>query len=250
MGLRKYCDAIYDEFQQDSASKITKDNQIIFVKTDLIYNFFIHTAKDINFKFKLITHNSDLPINEDHVPLLNHPNLTKWYAQNVDIYHPKLTSIPIGIANARWDHGNISIFKEVESLQTQKTNLLYCNFDSSTNHENRSQLYNQFSNQDFAYVSKRKTFKQYLIDVKSSHYVLSPSGNGIDCHRTWEAISMGAIPIVEQSINSSFYLGYPIMIVKNFNLITKDFLLMNLNAYRSIQVNSLDLNYWLNEIKK
>jgi hypothetical protein len=30
-------------------------------------------------------------------------------------------------------------------------------------------------------------------------YVLSPPGNGIDCHRTWEALFLGSIPIVKKS---------------------------------------------------
>lgn len=248
MGLRKRCHLIYDEFQQDPPEYIQNNGDVAFVKTDHIHHFFEKVVPLIKYKFKLITHNSDLPINEDQIPLLNHPNLTKWYAQNVDVYHSKLTSIPIGIANARWKHGDISMFKEVESMHTEKTNLLYCNFDSTTNQSRRSQLYDQFSSQDFAYISQRKTFKEYLTDIKSSHYVLSPNGNGIDCHRTWESILMGAIPIVEQSINSSFYLDCSIMIVKSFNLITKDFLLMSLNNYRSMQNNVLYLNYWLDKI--
>ena len=36
-------------------------------------------------------------------------------------------------------------------------------------------------------------YRQLLLRSK---YVLSPPGNGPDCHRTWESIYLGAIPIV------------------------------------------------------
>jgi hypothetical protein len=248
MGLRNRCHLIYDEFQKDSANKITQHNQVVFVKADFIYDFFINIAKDIRFKFKLITHNSDLSINENHATLLNYSNLIRWYAQNVDIYHPKLTSIPIGIANARWGHGNISALKEVESLHTQKTNLLYCNFDSSTNQANRSQLYNQFANQDFAHVSQRKTFREYLTDVKSSRYVLSPAGNGIDCHRLWETLLMRSIPVVENSINISFYKHLPILIADDWRQVNEQFLREKLHQLQNTTPQECYLDYWIKKI--
>ena len=40
---------------------------------------------------------------------------------------------------------------------------------------------------------------QYIRDLKRSKFVVSPPGKGQDCHRTWEAILFGAIPIVENS---------------------------------------------------
>ena len=248
MGLRNRCHLIYDEFQKDPANKITQDNQVIFVKADLIYDFFINVAKDICFKFKLITHNSDFSINQNHITLLNYSNLTKWYAQNVDICHPKLISVPIGIANARWDHGNVATFREVECLHTKKTNLLYCNFDTSTNQANRSQLYNQFINQDFAHVSQRKTFKEYLIDLKSSSYVLSPNGNGIDCHRLWETLLMGSIPVVENSINISFYKHLPILIVDEWQQVNEQFLRENLDQFQNTTPQECYLDYWIKKI--
>ena len=56
MGLRNRCHLIYDEFQKDPANKITQDNQVIFVKTDLIYDFFI-SKFDKNFTYYQIIFN-------------------------------------------------------------------------------------------------------------------------------------------------------------------------------------------------
>ena len=31
-------------------------------------------------------------------------------------------------------------------------------------------------------------------------FVMSPMGNGVDCHRTWEALAMGSIPVVSDRL--------------------------------------------------
>ena len=38
--------------------------------------------------------------------------------------------------------------------------------------------------------------EQYRQAVSESMFVLSPPGRGFDCHRTWEAIYLGAVPVV------------------------------------------------------
>ena len=46
-------------------------------------------------------------------------------------------------------------------------------------------------------------------------FVASPAGNGLDCHRTWEAIYLGVVPIVENNaMNKSFKkLGLPMILI-------------------------------------
>jgi hypothetical protein len=35
--------------------------------------------------------------------------------------------------------------------------------------------------------------------MRKSLFVPSPAGNGLDCHRTWEALYLGAVPVVLKS---------------------------------------------------
>ncbi|CAF3794661.1 unnamed protein product [Rotaria sp. Silwood1] len=53
---------------------------------------------------------------------------------------------------------------------------------------------------------------------------LSPRGNGIDCHRTWEALYLDAIPIVWHSTIDSLYTDLPVIIIHDWNEINKQFL--------------------------
>ena len=53
---------------------------------------------------------------------------------------------------------------------------------------------------------------------------LSPRGNGIDCHRTWEALYLDVIPIVWNSSLNALYENLPIVIIQNYTEITETFL--------------------------
>ncbi|CAF4853791.1 unnamed protein product [Rotaria socialis] len=53
---------------------------------------------------------------------------------------------------------------------------------------------------------------------------LSPRGNGIDCHRTWEALYLDAVPIVWHSTIDSLYADLPIIIINDLNDINEQFL--------------------------
>ncbi len=55
-------------------------------------------------------------------------------------------------------------------------------------------------------------------------FVVSPHGNGLDCHRTWEALCIGNIPIVKTSPIDSLFDELPILIVKDWNDINKQLL--------------------------
>ena len=67
--------------------------------------------------FVLVSHNEDTNITSSYTKLLESPLLQKWFAQNVMIEHSKLESIPIGIANAMWPHGNVSTLLDQRAFQ-------------------------------------------------------------------------------------------------------------------------------------
>ncbi len=66
-------------------------------------------------------------------------------------------------------------------------------------------------------LAGRKPFRTFLKEVAMSYFVISPEENGVDCHRTWEALYLRAIPIVTRSINSEFYAGLPIIILDSWD---------------------------------
>jgi len=68
-----------------------------------------------------------------------------------------------------------------------------------------------------------------LIRMKEYEFCICPEGNGIDCHRFWEALYLKCVPIV---LNSPFIdilnnMGIPMLI---------------LNDWYELDINTLDYN--------
>ena len=53
-------------------------------------------------------------------------------------------------------------------------------------------------------------------------FVVSPHGNGLDCHRTWESLVLGNIVIVKRSSLDPLYEGLPVVIVDDWRQITSE----------------------------
>jgi hypothetical protein len=55
--------------------------------------------------------------------------------------------------------------------------------------------------------------------------VISPEGNGIDCHRHYEALLAGCIPIVEHNpLTEEKYRGCPVLYTHDYSEITPEYL--------------------------
>jgi len=249
MGFRNRCHLIFDEFHQGQGSDIFEDGQVAFVKTDMIPMFFQAIMPNIKHNIKIVTHNSALGIDDRYTDFLNHPQIISWYAQNANFYHEKLSSIPLGLANCRWEHGNVSELLDIIEEKNKRKHLLYMNFDVTTNVDKRKVVFDMFHNKPFVLKAERKSFKGYLKDLSSSKYALSPAGAGIDCHRIWECIAVGTIPIVENCHNVSFYQDLPILIIENWEGITEAFLESEYDNIKSKSKNNpLLLDYWISKI--
>ena len=55
-------------------------------------------------------------------------------------------------------------------------------------------------------------------------WIISPHGNGLECHRTYEAIALGCIPVVKSSTLDIMYKDMPIIILNDWNEISLELL--------------------------
>lgn len=80
-------------------------------------------------------------------------------------------------------------------------------------------------------------------------------GAGLDCHRTWESLAMGAIPIVLNNTLLPLYDGLPVMVVNNWTEVNEK-LLENFQLNMLYKFNSdgfawkprFWLRYWISNI--
>ena len=86
-------------------------------------------------------------------------------------------------------------------------------------------------------------------------FVASPPGNGLDTHRTWEAMYLRCVPIILRSHMSERYegLGLPLWIVDSYGelLDTTEEELRDIyeNVIRKSQSEALWSEYWFSKIK-
>lgn len=223
---------------------------IFFVKTDHLPFFSTYILPNIRKKFILITHNSDL-LSGQEKNIYNNKNLIKWYGQNMIPNYEinKMVGIPIGLENSQWKGYDHNICKKYKN--NIKENLLYFNFSLNTNTE-RASIENSLYENGFT-KNESKDWENYIKDLSTHKFAVSPEGNGIDCHRVWECIYVGCIPIIKKnSIMFEFFKDLPILWVQDFKCITNEFLIQeyNLFQYSQFNIEKITMKYWYATIRQ
>ena len=69
------------------------------------------------------------------------------------------------------------------------------------------------------FQNTRTNYKNIFHEYAKHRFVLSPRGNGLDCHRTWEIFLLGSVVITESSSLDEMYIknDLPVVILKDFN---------------------------------
>lgn len=254
--FRKIADFIFDETSMEVDPKKISSGDIIFVKTDYLNRFFEIIHPKIDIPYIIISHNSDDSAPGEFKAYLDDNKIIAWFGQNPStVDHPKFFGIPIGIANKCWAHGNPEMFnlvlEELSTTKIEKDIFLYGNFNVDTNKAKRQPIKNLFINKNFCTYKENKSNIDYLRDVAHSKFILSPPGNGLDCHRTWEALLLGCIPIILSSNLNPILANLPVIIIEDWHDITEEFLNLEYDKINK-KVYSLEqawADYWINMIK-
>lgn len=254
--FRAFSDHIFDEDMQYLDVKSIGKGDVVFVNADYLDGFFLKYHPLITNPYILITHNSDVDITNKYAQYLDDDLLIMWFGQNVfDYQHAKLIPIPIGLTNRYnplGDPANItSAINKLKTLRNGRPILAYLNASIHTNITERKKVYDVFFDKRFCKkMTKWICFNEYLKYLSSSKFVISPRGNGLDCHRTWEALYLGAIPIIKKSKMDSVFDGLPVLVVDKWEEISEELLI---NKYKEIRACEFDfsklyIDYWLNLI--
>lgn len=237
-------DVIYVNEPNPNLRALLNNKNIIFTKIDWI-GYFINTILPLlKTPFLFVTHNGD-QFGGMHEKILRHPLLIKWYGQNMNVLCDKTEGIPIGLENQMWKRTNFETIEKNTGSAKQK--LLYLNFSLHTN-KDRNQIMDIFLEQGFA-QNKTLPWNEYIQDLADYKFCISPKGNGADCHRTWECLYLGVIPIVEKSTPMSFYDELPILFVDDYTIITEDYLNEKYEEYKYKKFNleKLSIEHWRNK---
>jgi len=213
--------------------EIPDNNCIVFCKTDYLSQFIPLIEQKSN-EYILISHNSDGNIvsNKDNIRPYDYyfdhfpKNIKIWFAQNVDVYHEKLVSIPIGLENERWFpelQKKKWILEFIENpTMIKKDKLIYINLNIETNLSERLPIYNKFINDDFVTIVNGKNgsgFLEYRNGTAFHKFSICGLGNGLDTHRIYESLLLRTIPIVRNKVGFNYFkdnFDWPIYLVDDY----------------------------------
>ncbi|MCR4939976.1 MAG: hypothetical protein K5930_07720 [Treponemataceae bacterium] len=261
--FRAISDFLYDNTHLCTHEEINLaaiDTPTVFVSSYLLSDFSAKVLPFIEKEIILLTHQGDVNITNDDFfkSIAENHKIKKWFAQNCTLQQEKVIPLPIGLED-RWRHnaGAIADFKNKKYKKMKKLpNILY-GFSINTNPPKRVACY--------LALSKKKNTHEVYNNLNSHLYrkllskfmfVASPEGNGLDCHRTWEAMYFDVVPIVERNYMTEYFasLGLPIWIIDDWNEVTElseeKLSERYFNIIEKSNPEGLWLDFWVKEMVK
>jgi hypothetical protein len=247
-------------------SKIT-ENSSLYLCSEVIKMDSSNILEQISHKIILVTGDSDLTCPDDlfdssemFLKFIESEKIIHWFAQNCIGKHPKLSQIPIGLDYHTLETSNHS-WGPMQSILNQENELIEIKNEIRLK---KTSCYGNFhftfgkygSDRRDAILNIQKELIYYeplpcsrkLSWIKQSNYafIISPLGNGLDCHRTWEALALGLIPIVKKSGLDQLYDDLPVLIVNDWQDVTEKLLNETLIAFnlKVFNYEKLTMSYW------
>ena len=256
-------------------------------------SFINNSLNSPNSRFILVSGDSDdtcpddLFENEnDFKDFIENDKIVHWYAQNCihnNTTHKKLSQIPIGLAYHHLHNEEIeeeakqivSPMKQEAILdsiiynhQSKKMKLpfwkrqvkCYINFNFEKNYMRSRFGYDRYEALTkipklLQFSEKGEVNRTTSWNNQSNYaFVVSPFGNGFDCHRTWEALILGCIPIVKSSGIDNLYDDLPVLIIQDWSDITEKLLMNAIAEFKKkhdkgvFNYDKLTLGYWMDKI--
>ena len=184
--------------------------------------FVKYILPSISHDFNLITTDGDATVPSDFSDecvnsLLENQFLCRWFTQNSDSSHEKIEAIPIGLdfhTNRGLAVGIAlrNIFDAVRKSENfKRIDKIFVDVNLNNSSPVRKKIVELIKDdRRFVILQKRLDQRSLWQNYKRYKYVLSLQGNGLDCHRTWEALYLGAIVIADKTSLSSLLSEYPV----------------------------------------
>jgi hypothetical protein len=253
-----------------------RENMSVYVCSHLLRTFVNTYLPRIRVHFYLVSGDSDLEVPSEALNdtefrlLVTNDNLVCWYAQNMTIPDfPKIRNLPIGL-----DYHTIGscpdhwwkMHTEGHTPPDQETALTSIALAAKPFHERERRIFSNVHLSPDRYgqrMSATETIPAHLLVKTPQHlsrtqtwkknteysFVLSPYGNGFDCHRTWEALCLGAIPIVKAPQFNRLFEDLPVLNVNSWTDITEELLDKTIKDFkeRRFNMDKLKLSYWVSQ---
>jgi len=285
-GLLKSCD-YYPRYPRSGFEKVRdipahriKDRSILYVQNSAISDFYKQYFPKINKSFVLVSGDSDHTMPFDQLSdyefqnLLNDGRCLHWFSQNaLPFQHTNFSIIPAGLdyhtltyshRRHSWGDWCLPVDQEKKLISIRD-----CAFPTSQRKLMGYSTFHFFMTGRYGYdrvdaivnIPKGSVFYERVpVDRETTWknqseyaYVVSPLTNGLDAHRTWEALALGCIPIVKKSPIIQLFDELPVLILDQWEDLTLEKMTLFLKEveYKRHLYNfdKLKLKFWTDKIR-
>lgn len=250
----------------------------IYVCTDMLPFLVNNVLPKLINTFYLVSGDSDTTVpsevlnQQQYTILINHPLLIKWFVQNTTIQDcDKICQLPIGMdyhtiasnPTHPWNNNNNSLCSNSHLPKCQDDILINIRNISPPFWERSHKIYINYSINNDRFNQRKKALQQipnHLLEINQEFtprtqtwknilqfaFVLSPFGNGMDCHRTWEILCLGSIPIVCAPQFKQLFNNLPVLNVNSWQEINEELLYNTIHEFskKTFNYDKLTLAYW------
>jgi hypothetical protein len=252
----------------------TSDAMSIYVQCSMLEEF-VGSMKDNSYTYILVSGGGDCTFPEnlgmDYRVFLEDKNLLHMFVNNSSVSHEKLTLLPLGINYHSLNEGKMDVWGQKQGPAAQDSDLAAIQSGLKHFNERLRKCYGNFhfnkqEGRRYTYDRKEAIEKipKDIIDYEATFiprvetwkkqgqyaFVVAPHGNGLDCHRQWEALCLGCIPIVKTSSIDVEYNDLPVLIVNDWSDVTRELLDSTIEEFstKEFDMDRLLLSYWMKQI--
>ena len=254
-----------------------KDGDLVWVRFSWVKSFVKQVLPLVKANFILVTADcplgAPLPIMGEALEILEYPNVLHWFAQdcNGPGFMRRLSPLPLGIdfhticEQPMWGEDISSPQEQEETLKAicrkfrparERIRKVYIDFAWQPANrylpgKRQNVLAKVLTNPYIFFQSRPLPRKDLWSKWGEYAFVLSPIGDGLDCHRTWEALACGNIVLVQSSPLDCLFEGLPVIPIKDWSQVTEQNLNAWLDRYQGCGIDEPKLgnDYWVAKMR-
>ena len=211
----------YRSIELEESLQTIKNNDLIFIKTDLLHKFMFLILSKIKCKYRLVIGVSDLSPSRYHIrALIDDPLCTHIYSTNMQETHPKITPIPIGFSEPMRPNGSPNLlrkwlFKSNHASKSKDIDLFIRKFSiTNISRKHYEKEVEKCKSEDRKFLNivqltfPTETANELHEYLHRSRFAIVLRGNGIDTHYFYECILHECVPIFLNDVEFPLYKQY------------------------------------------
>ena len=218
-------DHLIDSEGDLNSLNISSNHQTLFIKGDILPELGnkileVFSNKKYHFSLILIGDTDKPPCDIFLMRLGNH--CERILAVNVINPPSKVLPLPLGLESQRFrSAGQLRDFTKRPNLNLSHRRIgILVAWNDSTNRLERESARAELRKSKVSYEIRERVPARYIhLLMRQSLFVACPPGNGQDTHRFWEALYLGAVPIILEEHKVDAFKDWPHITVPNWNFL-------------------------------